>query len=424
MSNPDSPESNSASTASTKSDAAPVSEPVFTATSTALPPDAADTGSHIGSHTGADKAAHQPASSSAPASSASSASPTRANIYWLVVLSMLTIGALISVGLMWQKLTVIQEQLARQVADSTSQAVQARTIASDSQDQVRDAAARLAVAESRLNEVTLQRGQLDELIQSVSRSRDENLAVDIESAIRVAQQQFQLTGRTDALIATLKTASQRIERSAQPKLIPVQRAIAKDIQRLSTASVTDIAGLLARIDELMRQVDELPAINGVAPNVAAASTNKKQNLSLTTAQAKTPSAAASPADAAAQPWWKTWPARIGTAVSQEVRNLVRVRRIDNPDAVLMTPEQTYFLRENIKLQLLNARLGLLSHHMRATKADLEAVQKAVSTYFDPASRRTQNALTLLNEAQANIQLVQLPQLDDTFAALSTAAAGR
>lgn len=390
MSTPDSKDHNTASTAATESHAtaAPFAESMDTSADKVIPPTTGNTNS-----------------------------TSKMGMYWLVLLSVLSIGAIISLGLMWQKLTVIQEQLARQVADGTSQAVQARTIASESQDQVRDAAARLAVVESRLNEVTLQRGQLDELIQSVSRSRDENLAVDIESAIRVAQQQFQLTGRTDALIATLKTASQRIERSAQPKLIPVQRAIAKDIQRLNTTSVTDIAGLLARIDELMRQVDGLPAINGVAPTVTATSSDKHKKASLATPPTNT----ASTTPQAAQPWWQTWPTQMGVAISQEVRNLVRVRRIDNPEAVLMTPEQTYFLRENIKLQLLNARLGLLSHHMPATKADLAAVQKTISTYFDPAAHRTQNALTLLKEAQANIQMVQLPQLDDTFAALSTAA---
>ncbi|WP_010102280.1 uroporphyrinogen-III C-methyltransferase, partial [Verminephrobacter aporrectodeae] len=140
---------------------------------------------------------------------------------------------------------------------------EARSMARQAEELVRDTAARLSVAETRLGEVALQRSQLEELMQSLSRSRDENLLVDVESAIRLAQQQAQLSGSLEPLVAALKSAQQRIERAAQPRLTPVQRAIGLDLDRLSRASVTDTAGLLARLDELVRQVDELPVQNAV-----------------------------------------------------------------------------------------------------------------------------------------------------------------
>jgi hypothetical protein len=93
------------------------------------------------------------------------------------------------------------EQLARQSADTGTQAIEARTMARQAQDLSRETAARLAVTETRLSEVSLQRSQLEELMQSLSRSRDENLVVDIESAMRLAQQQAQLTGSLEPLLA-------------------------------------------------------------------------------------------------------------------------------------------------------------------------------------------------------------------------------
>jgi uroporphyrin-3 C-methyltransferase len=99
-------------------------------------------------------------------------------------------------------------------------AAEARASAKSPQELVRETAARLAVAEVRLSEVALQRSQLEDLIQSLSRSRDENLVVDIESALRLAQQQAQLTGSVEPLVATLKSADQRITRAAQPRLGP------------------------------------------------------------------------------------------------------------------------------------------------------------------------------------------------------------
>jgi len=41
-------------------------------------------------------------------------------------------------------------------------------------------------------------------------------------------------------------------------------------------------------------------------------------------------------------------------VRDELRSLVRIRRIDQPDAILISPDQAFFLRENLKLMLLNA----------------------------------------------------------------------
>lgn len=326
-----------------------------------------------------------------------------------LLVGVLAVAAVASSGLLWQKLSVIQEQLARQSADSGALAIEARTMARQAEELVRETAARLSVAEARVSEVALQRSQLEELMQSLSRSRDETLVVDIESAIRLAQQQAQLTGSLEPLLAALKTADQRIERS-QPRLTPVQRAIGRDIERINRAQVTDTAGLLARLDDLVRQVDELPVLNAVAQ--AAASRRLI---------ASPPSGSAPSADT---PWWQATLQRSWEVVRDEARHLVRVSRVDQPEAVLLAPEQTFFLRENLKLKLLNARLGVLARQFDSARADLAAATTAVNKYFDPASRRTQTAATVLQQAQAGMKAADLPRPDETLSALATAAAGR
>ncbi len=328
-----------------------------------------------------------------------------------LLLGVVAAAALASSVMLWQKLTGIQEQLARQSADSGALAIEARTIARQAEDQVRETSARLSVAEARVSEVALQRSQLEELMQSLSRSRDENLVVDIESAIRLAQQQAQLTGSLDPLVAALKSANQRIERAAQPRLAPLQRAIGRDLDRLTRAAVTDTAGLLGRLDELVRQVDDLPVLNAVAQAAAA------RRLSA-------PAATSPATDLADLPWWRATLQRSWEVVRDEARGLVRVSRIDQPEAILLAPDQTFFLRENLKLKLLNARLGVLARQYDSARADLTAATAALNKYFDPASRRTQNAATMLQQAQQHMKGAELPRLDETLSALATAAAGR
>ncbi len=99
------------------------------------------------------------------------------------------------------------------------------------QEVVRDTAARLALAETRVGEVALQRSQLEELMQSLSRSRDENLVVDIEAAVRLALQQAQVTGNVQPLLAALKAGDLRIARRRAPRLAPLQRAMQHDADR-------------------------------------------------------------------------------------------------------------------------------------------------------------------------------------------------
>ena len=318
----------------------------------------------------------------------------------LFVLVLLTGLALLVSAMLWQRLSAIQEQLARQSADSGSQAVEARTLARQAQDVARETAARQAVMESRLSEVAMQRSQLEELMQSLSRSRDENLVVDIESAIRLSQQQAQLSGSVEPLLAALRTADQRLARAAQPRLSRLRAAVARDIQRITSARVTDLPGLMARLDEMTRQVDDLPLANAVASNRPGGQVREQL------------------------PPGSSWLQRSLAVLHEEARSLLRVSRIDQPEAVLLAPEQGFFLRENLKLKLLNARLALLSRQTESARADLAAAATALNRYFDPASRRTQAAAGQLQQIQAQMRSVELPRLDETMAALATAAAGR
>ena len=332
----------------------------------------------------------------------------------LYAVGTVAVVALAASGLLWQKLSTIQETLARQSQDASAQAIEARTIARQAQEQVTEASARLTVQETRVSEVALQRSQLEELMQSLSRSRDENLVVDIESGLRLAQQQAQLTGSLEPLIAALKSAQQRIERAAQPRLAPVQRAIARDLERIASASVADTAGLLGRLDDLVRQVDDLPLQNAVAQAAATRRMNARGAM---------PSSSEVPAPAD-QTWWQALLQRSWEVVRDEARDLVRVSRIDQPEAILVSPDQAFFLRENLKLKLLNARLGLLARQSESARADLAAASAALNKYFDPASRRTQSAATVLQQAQAHMKTAEQPRLDETLSALATAAAGR
>jgi len=340
---------------------------------------------------------------SAPSAAPEAAPAAPVSRTLVLALGVAALLALLFSILLWDRLSTLQDQLARQTAEAGANAAEARMLARQTQEQERELAARQAVMEARLGEVALQRSQLEELMQSLSRSRDENLVVDIESAIRLAQQQAQLTGSVEPLLAALRTAEQRVQRVPQARLAPLQRALARDMARIKATPLTDTPTLLARLDELVRLADELPLANAVASAKAPADTVAKprEETGLTA-------------------WWQ----RSLQRVLDEVRGLVRVSRIDHPEAVLITPEQSFFVRENLKLLLLNARLGLLARQPEAARADLLKAATAMDKYFDANSRRLRTAAGLLQQTREQMKTLELPRVDDTLAALATAAAGR
>jgi uroporphyrin-3 C-methyltransferase len=111
-------------------------------------------------------------------------------------------------------------------------------------------------------------------------------------------------------------------------------------------------------------------------------------------------------------------------VRAELGKLVRVSRIENPDAVLLSPEQTYFLRENLKLKILNARLGLLGRQIQSAKTDLLSVADDVRKYSDPTSKQVQILQAALSLVQTQLGNATIPVLDSSLAALTLAAAGK
>ncbi|WP_236580447.1 uroporphyrinogen-III C-methyltransferase [Rubrivivax sp. A210] len=327
------------------------------------------------------------------------------------LLAALAAAALVLAWNTQQRVKSLEAELVRRQQDSGNQAAEARVLAKQAEGTSREIAAKQALLEARVAETSLQRTQIEELIQSLARSRDENVLADIDAALRVALQQTAITGSAEPLVLTLKQADERLARFNQPRLERVRRAVAQDLDRARTAGVTDITVLTIRLDEAIRLVDDLPLQSSPERRAAAE------------APAATPPAA--PASGAS--WSLALPAQwrdFGAVLWREVKGLVRVTRIEHPEAMLVAPEQAWFLRENLKLRLLNARLALLSRQFDTAQSDLRDAQAALDRYFERGARRVVLASETVRQVAAQARLVAVPRPDATLAAIATVAAGR
>jgi uroporphyrin-III C-methyltransferase len=340
------------------------------------------------------------------------ARPSRA-AQWLAALALL--ATVIALAIAWQtqqRVKSLERELVLRQDASQRDAADARAVARTAHEVAQDAAAKSALLEARVSDAAMQRSQVEELLSSVARSRDENVVADVEAAVRVALQQSALTGSADPLVLTLKQADERLARYNQPRLERVRRAIARDMERTRAQGAVDVATLATRLDEAVRLVDDLPLLAvGRAPARAAPA----------------PSASSAPSLGAAPGAPATWREQAGARwregmqrVGDELRSLVRVTRIDHPESVLATPEQQMFLRENLKLRLLNARLALFARQFDIAQTDLRSSQDLLERYFDRSSKRVQAVGETLRQVGTQSRQATLPRPDETLSALAAA----
>ena len=283
-----------------------------------------------------------------------------------------------------------QEELARRLRDIESNAGEARSIARQTQEAVREAHVKVAQLEARLAESQSQQLALDALYQELSRNRDEWQLAEIEQVLAIASQQLQLAGNVRAALLALQLAEARLARTDRPQFLPVRRALARDIERLKALPVLDVAGMSARIDALVAGVDSLPlAFEEKSPAAKEAAPSTERGF------------------------WS----RLGAEVWGELKQLVVVRQVASPEPPLLPPPQAYYLRQNLRLRLLNARLSLLTRDEAGYRDDLRAAQTWIRRYFDPGSKQSADALAQLKQLSAASISFEMPTISESLDAV-------
>ncbi len=305
--------------------------------------------------------------------------------------------------LLWQawdtrdQLSRLREDTDRRVAEAESGGNEERLALRAAQEQNTALQARLAALEGRFNEMQGQSAALQGLYQELARSREEAALLEVEQAITLAAQNLQMTGQVSAAVLALQTADARLARLDRPQLAPLRKAVAKDIDRLRALPFADLAGMSVKLENLVLSVDRLPMAVTARP-VGAAPTG----------------------DGVAVQGWR----RLLGDFWQEIRSMVRIQRFDRDEPPLLAPGQEFFLRENLKLRLLNARLALLSRDQVSFRAEMRVAQDWLGRHFDARDKTVQTGLAVLRQlASAELSIEPL-NLGESLAALRGLKSGK
>jgi uroporphyrin-3 C-methyltransferase/uroporphyrinogen III methyltransferase/synthase len=341
-----------------------------------------------------------------------------------LTIAVVVLGILLAAQAFYSKNQVfrLREEMARRLQQGDSLNAQTSQLAKSVQETTKEIQLKVGVLENRQQEAQAQQLALEQLYQDMSKNRDEWALAEIEQVLSTASQQLQLAGNVPGALIALQNADRSLSRSDKPQFITIRRAIAKDIERLKALPNVDNVGLAVRLDNVIAQVDGLPMLSDAKPTPPAPPERKQH----APAPAKAKGKGAAAKDVASAPaededsWgnrlktvWQDWSSDMWS----EVSTLIRVRRVDTPDAIMLAPEEAYFLRENLKLRLLNARMALLSRNEAAFRADLLAAQESLARYFDTRTAQTKTAQQLLRQLQGSNLQIEMPTLADSLNAV-------
>ena len=310
----------------------------------------------------------------------------------------LAVIAVVLAAWQWYGTSALREDVAQRLAEADTRTRDGRSVAEQGREAMAGVREKLAALENRLAESQKQQAALEALYQELSRSREEWLYAEIEQSLVVASQQLQLAGNANAALRALQAADARLQRLDRPQLTALRKAINRDIERLKAAPQVDTVAISVRLDGIIAQVDQLPLAMDSRPQPVQAAAAEEVDDNLWT-----------------RFWRDTW---------REMKQLVRVQQLEKPDAALLAPAQAYFLRENLKLRLLGARLALLARDASRYKADLKAARDWLGRYYDTSHRGVaQAAATLRSLHDAEIG-IEPPEIGATLEAMRSLRAAR
>jgi uroporphyrin-III C-methyltransferase len=316
--------------------------------------------------------------------------------FGLRALWMLVILAILAGAYAWYDQRGVTQSLRGEVAQRLTHGdaavAQARARQSDLANELRDAQAKLALLDARVSEFQSQQASLEALYRDLAPSRDELALSEVEQILVLASQQLTLAGNVQAALAALQVADGKLARLDRPQLGPLRRALARDMDRLKAVPYVDVAGISIKLDQMIDSIDTLPLAKDerVAPP-------------------------ASTAPAADESAWL----RFLHGAWNDLRSVIRIEVSDRPAAPLITPQQSFFLRENLRLRLLSARLALLSHDPPSFKADLQAASGWIRQYFDKQNRPVQSTLATLAQLSVIAMPGEIPDLTASLEAVRT-----
>jgi uncharacterized protein HemX len=289
--------------------------------------------------------------------------PTNKGIYVLLFLFVVIFSSAFAYGYK-QIITLKNNSIA-------TDAVEERVLAEVDQ-RIQRSSAEFSDIENQLDELETRQAMLADAVnkpveEAIHINEDYALA-EVEHLLIIATYNLQLDHDVDTALAAMEAADDRLNGLRDPAVLPIREQLIVDMNELRSLNQADLSGLGLFLSDLINRVDKLPLKKNVVverPDELV-ETDDDQQTEL---------------EGVKQFFVLVW---------EELKSLVIITRDTEVNKARLLPEEIYFLRANLKLELANARFAVFNRDTDNLQASIGHIQVWLNEYFDLSDASVQN----------------------------------
>ena len=302
-----------------------------------------------------------------PVSASVSAECRRGASGWALLLALISIG--VAGFALWQayewrtQSVSLREEVAKRLQESDQAVGESRASAQREHESLNTIMAKIGALEGQFSKSEGYAMALEALYQQFSRSQEDRIIAEVQQAVELAGQQLQYAGNIEMALIVLREAQTRLERNDHGQFASLRQALKADIEKLNRQDTFDMPRTAERLEHMLKKIDELPLayyeeVSADGPPVRPVEK--------------------APGEGAAHFF-----RGLAADVWVELRSLVKFERLDTEnEPVLLAPDQSVYLRENVRIRLLTARLAMLARDGHTYISDLEQARNWIERFFD------------------------------------------
>ena len=227
---------------------------------------------------------------------------------------------------------------------------------------------------------------------------------EAQSLLRLAQQRLVTSRDVTTAIALLIEADAVLRTINDQAIFSIREVIAVDLASLRAVEIVDIQGVYSQLGALAGQIDQLQVETGNDRGSLLGSVKDQEQEAEIVDEA-------GEIDGLESAGWLD-------RVRNSLKEYIVVRRRDEPLQPLLTPEQEYTVRENIKLQLQQARIAVLKGEQAVYEQSLGEAAENIERFLVGEPALKESILSSVRTLAAQKTLTRVPDITNSISAIS------
>ncbi len=232
--------------------------------------------------------------------------------------------------------------------------------------------------------------------QQIHINQDYALA-EIEHLLIIASYNLQLDHNVAGALSAMEAADARLTGLTDPAVLSVREQLIADMNELRSINQADLSGLALFLSDLINRVDRLALKENIVLEKPEVSTEKNEE----------------PVEGAKH---------FFALVFKELKSLIVITRDKDVGKARLLPDEVYFLRANLKLELANARFAVFNRDTENLHSSIGHIQSWLNDYFDLSDSDVRNIYDSLSSMKK--MELEFPELDISSSLESVRALSR